>query len=121
MALKRKNVVITTTGSAGSATGSATVGVPNGCARLMAVDIDYGAVPATTDVTVAGDRGTILTVTDANTDKTFYPRVPVQSTAGADLTGRNEEAPIVEGTLTVSLAQADALATAATIGLIFDI
>jgi hypothetical protein len=45
----------------------------------------------------------------------------VQSTAGADLTGRNEEAPIVEGTLTVSLAQADALATAATIGLIFDI
>lgn len=121
MSLKRKTAVITTTGSAGSATGSATIAVPNGIARLVAVDIDFGAVPATTDTTIAADRGTVLTVTNSNTDKTYYPRVPVQVAAGTDLAGRGEEPPIVEGTVTVSLAQADALATAATIGLVFDV
>jgi hypothetical protein len=121
MALKRVTLPITTTGSAGSATGSAVTPVPNGVARLIAVDIDFGAVPATTDTTIAADRGTVLTVTNSNTDKTYYPRVPVQVAAGTDLAGRGEEPPIVEGTVTVSLAQADALATAATIGLVFDV
>lgn len=122
MALKRVNLPITTTGSAGSATGSATTGVPGGVARLVAVDIDFHAsTPATADTTVAADRGTVLTVTNSATDKTYYPRVPVQSAAGADIAGRGEEPPIVEGTVTVSLAGADALATAATVGLIFEV
>ena len=121
MALKRKNVAITTTGSAGSATGSGTIAVPNGVARLVAVDVDFGSVPATTDTTITADRGTVLTITNSNTDKTYYPRVPVQTSAGADVVGRAEEAPVVEGTLTISLAQADAASPAATIGVIFEI
>lgn len=122
MALKRINLPITTTGSAGSAAGSATAGVPGGVARLIAVDIDFNAsAPATTDTTIAADRGTILTVTNSATDKTFYPRVPVQVAAGTDLAGRGEEPPIVEGTVTVSLAGSNALDPAATVGLIFDV
>ena len=66
--------------------------------KVMAIGLVYDAgSDAGTDVTIttAGDivaAQTLLTATDNNTSKWFYPRVPVEDATGTDVTydGTNE-------------------------------
>ena len=77
-------------GSAGSATANSTTAEPI-CGELYGVYIRYNdSPPATTDVTIATEAAgaappavTLLSLTDANTSGWFYPRIGVQTTAGA--------------------------------------
>lgn len=85
--IRTELVSVTTTGSNGSAAGSATSHILTG--RLIAVYIDYTNQPSTTDVTIATVNApvrTLLTITDANTDAWFYPRVQVHGVTGTALT-----------------------------------
>lgn len=98
---------ITVAGSAGSATGSTTIGPVNGL--LCAVYVDYTDQPATADLTLAqaAPAHTFLTITDNGTDRWAYPRLLVQSTAGANLTAIYDRVPL-DGYVTASIAQGDA-------------
>jgi len=108
-------IKVTTTGSAGSATGSAQSGfdLPSGSV-IDAIGINYnGAAPATTDVTIAEAEGlaqTLLTVTDNATDGTYYPRHALHDTTGVDSGQIGIFA--VEGPISVSVAGCDALTNA---------
>lgn len=105
--IDRIRLTATVTGSAGSATGSAATGRPI-FGRVRAVYVDYTSQPATTDVTIkaTGPDQPILTLTNANTDGWFQPRVLSDDTSGADLTGVYDTI-TVSGPLSVSVAQGD--------------
>lgn len=114
--IKHERVRVTTTGSAGSATGSATT-ADEFHGFLHKVRIDYHAsAPATTDLTLVETEAaslTLLTLTNNNSDGTYLPREAVHDNAGTGVTYDGtrpiyERSP-VSGHLTVSLAQADAL------------
>lgn len=112
---------VTTTGSNGSATGSATsTQVINGL--LVAVYVDYTTQPSTTDVTIAtlgkgpAPAQTLLTVTDSNTDAWYYPRAALHSTAGAALLYASGGTAVtgylpIDDHVTVSVAQGDSAKT----------
>lgn len=103
-------VSITTTGSAGSATGSAVTSALSGF--LLDVHLAYhDDAPGTTDVTVALDEpdlGTILTASDTATDALYSPRTQGCDSAGAGITGLYTNFPL-NGKLAVSVAGSDAL------------
>lgn len=109
---------IDTSGSSGSATGSATIAVP-AWGYLEWIYIDYHAsAPATTDVTIAHagtpPGGNILVRSDSKTDGIFYPRGAACDAAASAIT--NSAVRIsVGGSVTVSIAQCDALTGAATV------
>jgi len=78
---------VTTTGDAGSATGSAELGFPvRGV--VDAVKVDYHAdAPATTDILVSESTGLaqeILDLDDTKTDGTYYPRHSLHDTDGTE-------------------------------------
>jgi hypothetical protein len=101
-------IKITTTGSAGSATGSATTPILDGI--LFDVFIDYHAsAPATTDVTIsfANGQGDLLTVSDNNADASYPLLQEAKDSSGNALGVYTQYA--LNGKLTVSVAQADAL------------
>lgn len=110
-AILSQTVRVTTTGSAGSATGSATSTAMHGF--LLDAYLNYHAsAPATTDVTIAHvdpTMGNVLVVTDANTDARFVPRETVQTTAGATSDPDGYDRIALNGKITVSVAGADAL------------
>jgi len=87
-------VAVTTTGEAGSATGSANSETING--EIHAVHIDYNAsAPDTTTVDideVGGAARKILDKAASKTDVTHYPRVAVEDNTGTGVTydGSNE-------------------------------
>lgn len=100
---------VTTTGSAGSATGSAVSEVPIR-GYLESIKTDFTTAAATTDVTITETLNlgrTLLTLTDKNTDRVDYPRYPVQGNTGSDIAGVYTRAYIDWTTITVSVAQAD--------------
>jgi hypothetical protein len=111
-------VAVTTSGSAGAATANVNTGAIRGTIR--AFQVDYVSMPATTDVTITEVGGlgrTLITLTNANTDKTVYPlgQAGLIGT-GADITG--VYAPVhISGALNIAVAQADA----GTINFIFDV
>ena len=113
--MEQHTVTVTVTGTAGSATGSGTTTVPV-YGTLYAVHLDYTDQAATCDVTVtAGSPAqTLLTVTNANTDAWFYPRVQADTDTGSAITGWYDEAPVC-GYVTVSVAQSDAGSVVATL------
>jgi len=108
--VKSYALTVTTTGVAGSATGSA-VTSERIEGYLLDVYLNYHAsAPATTDVTCKQtDRSdSFLVVTDNLTDGRYTPRVQVCDAAGAAVAGVYDLY-WINGTITVSLAQADAL------------
>lgn len=114
MAYREYRVNVTTTGSAGSAAGTGDT-IPL-FGELISVHLDYHAsAPATSDVTIAelgGAARTFLTRTNTATDGTFYPRVLLDDTAGADLTAVYGAFAVAGHALRVSIAQCDALTDA---------
>jgi len=112
------SVSITTTGSAGSATGSGTVECQAGW--LAFVKLDYHAsAPATTDVTLTqtAEPTAILTATDTATDQISVPTLGAITTANAAVT--NSHMPLwIHGDVAVAVAQSNALtgAVVVTIG-----
>lgn len=84
-----EKLTITTTGSAGSATGNATT-EHTYSGRLAAVGLDYHAsAPASTVVViseVSGQKRTLFTAPASATDVTFYPTVQLCGPTGTALT-----------------------------------
>jgi hypothetical protein len=107
-------VPVTTTGSAGSASGSATTRLLRG--ELLDVFLDYHGAPATSDVTIAyGLRGgTILAVANANTDALIAPRQKLVDNANAAIADSHAPFPL-DQPLTISVAGADAADPAVTV------
>lgn len=105
-------LAVTTTGTAGSATGSATSETLFG--ELLDVYLDFHAsAPGTTDTTIAYATrgGNILVVTDSATDVLIAPRQKVVDNANSAITNSHDRF-FLNGPITVSLAQADALTNA---------
>ena len=102
-----QQVVITTTGGAGAATGSGTTVPIKGF--LLDVFLDYdAAAPATTDVTITDPVfGDLVVKSDNNADIKLVPRAQICDVAAAN-TGLFDLIPI-NSALTISVAQADAL------------
>jgi len=109
------SLAITTTGGAGTATGSGTVPVVPG--ELAFVKIDYdGTAPGTTDVTITqtAEPTALLTVTNSATDQINCPRLACVTTANGAIT--NSHAPLyIHGAVSVSVAQCDAITDAVTV------
>lgn len=118
MQLRVYSKAITTTGSAGAATGSGTI-IFEKAGYLEWVYYDFHAsAPATTDVSTAfaatPPGGTIFTSTSSTTDVLQFPRGAAVNTAGTAIT--NSSVLIaVSGSVTVSIAQCDALTDAVTV------
>lgn len=113
---------ITTTGSAGSATGSATnygkdvdSGAPIPSGFVMAYYVDFTTMPPTTDVTISrvlpnGATAAMLTLTDKNTDGYYPVKEASYSTAGIVSTTDLIYPYTANGQFAVSVAQGDAVA-----------
>lgn len=104
---------VTTTGSAGSASGSATTAalVPG---FLLDIYLDFNAsAPATTDVTIsyASRGGNLLVVTNSATDALIAPRQKLVDNTNTAIT--DSHAPFaLDDRITVAVAQSDALTDA---------
>jgi hypothetical protein len=113
-------IPVTTTGSAGSAAGTADSATPvRGTIQGIALDYD-GAAPATTDVTITEVGGlgrTILTLTNVNADGIYFPQQQISDNAGV---AKTFYAPfyIDWQKIRVTVAQADALAPAVTVSIV---
>lgn len=119
--IRSVQVTVTTTGSAGAATGSATVGFVG---SILSIFLNHHAsAAATTDTTIAYTTvgGNILAVTDSNTDATYYPRAGAVDNTGSAIT--NSFVPyVLDGTqtITVSSAQNDALTAALVATIVYE-
>lgn len=111
-----ETISVTTTGSAGSATGESSSARIRGL--FYKIKLDYHAsAPATTDVviTTEDDDGntidTILTITNNEVDATYSPTTPTHDNVGA-LTGDRVLQDIPLGTIKVAVSGCDALTDA---------
>ena len=101
-----ESVTVTTAGGgAGTSTGSGTLDLRG---RILSIDLNHSAGAATTDTTIAGPgtAETIWTLVNSVTDKTIRPRAVVVDNANAAITNAWDYFD-VDGTVTVSLAQAN--------------
>ena len=117
MTIEKHELAVSTTGSAGSATGSGILTVPY--AELLALYVDYHAdAPATTDLTISSPGNpasvTLLTLTNVNNDGWYYPKVQQQDSSGSAVSGGYSH-PLVHGSLLASLAGCDPLSNAVVI------
>ncbi len=127
--IKTQQIKVTTTGSAGSATGA---GITDSAVtgKILALYINYHAsTPATADLTITERKGstdiqTIWTETNSTTDVVRYPNTPAQDNAENAVTydGTNEiYIPFVtDSKIRASLAQADALTDAVVVEVRYD-
>ena len=119
-------IAVTTTGNAGSATGSAKTDNPV-YGYVLGIHVNYHAsAPATTDLDLtelaldqSTDRRTLLDLDDTNTDGMYYPAVEVQDSAGSGV-GSYWPVFIAGRYLQVALAQCDALTNAVVVTIIMD-
>lgn len=104
-------VSVTTSGTAGAATGSGTSIPING--ELLDIYLDYEATaPATTDVTISESTfGTIMVRSDSATDGRFAPRMVTHGPTASALTWYDRY-PLKDSVITVSLAQCNAITNA---------
>jgi len=110
------SAAITTTGAAGSATGSGTVAAAPGELAFVKLDYHASAPGATTDVTLTqtAEPTAILTNTDSATDTIVCPRLSCVSTANAAIT--DSHAPLyIHGPVSVAVAGCNALTAAVTV------
>lgn len=108
--IREVTMTVTTTGAAGSATGTA-VTTESFEGFLLEVYLNFHASsPATIDTTLkqTGASDNILVITSSNTDALYAPRRSLVTGAGAAITDGQDLIPIA-GTLTLSVAQGDAL------------
>lgn len=113
MAIRQKSVVVTTTGSDGSAEGTGYTEPI--CGKILAVHLDFSSgQAATTDTTITTTKAPVRTIhveTDSATDVWRQPRIPVHDTAETALTYDGTR-PIVDtipiaDIVKVAVAQAD--------------
>lgn len=107
MAIEQEIVTVTTTGSAGSASGAGAT--PGMSGFLLDIYLDYTGQPATTDVTIAYDEpdsGNILVVSNNATDGLYAPRKQVCDAAGAAVAGAYDLLPL-NGKLSIAVDQGD--------------
>ena len=111
------SVAVTTTGSAGAASGTATLTTPGGWIEWLYYDF-HASAPATTDVAVAyadtPPGGTIHTITDSATNVMVFPRATCVTYANAAITNSYTRWPAGEP-FTVSVSHADALTACVTV------
>lgn len=110
--ISQVRIPVTTTGSAGSATGTASSGAINGLLYDLYVKYHASAPAGTTDVTISETGGaarTFLTLTNTATSGSKPVRIPaVDATGAANSTADHAHA--LGGTsITVTVAQSDAL------------
>lgn len=104
--MQRRQVEVTTTGAAGTSTGSADLQV-GGAFRISSIRLDYTSEPATTDVAITdGTDNPIITVSNNSTDKIVYPRLPAQKGDGTNST-LTEVAPVVMDKIHIDVQQGD--------------
>ena len=112
MAIKREVVRVTTTGSAGSASGSATTTAIVG--ELLQIYLNFhGSAPATTDTTItaATDGYTVWAATNTVTDVLIAPAVAPVNASNSAITNAHRPMAVADR-LTIALAQCDALTDA---------
>lgn len=118
--IRKRAIPVTTTGSAGSATGTATLslGRPG---LLMGLSVDFSAsAPATTDLTVKADNASGLTLFAVSNTATDVAQTPVlhgaKDEAGAAIAETSAQAFAMFSTgIYVDVAQSVALAPAVTV------
>lgn len=127
MGFLRETITVTTTGSAGSATGSTDSG-GRIKGRVLAVVLNFHAdAPSTTDTTVKtkGTHGAsynVLVVSNSATDNYFVPRCEAVDNTGLSIVAGNpQEAFLVDDVLTVAIAQSDALTGAVTADILYEL
>ncbi len=128
--IRSERVAVTTTGSAGSATGAENTTQPIS-GKILKIRFDYHAsAPASTDVTItervgSTDWETICTETDSATDVTRYPRKAVEDNAESAVTydGTNEiyEPYVVDDYVRVAVAQSNALTNAVVVTIFYEV
>ena len=105
-----ETITVTTTGGAGSATGTTVSTALYGF--LLDVFVDFHAsAPATTDTTLLYEdpsNGQILGISNSATDNFFAPRKQACDSSAAAITGIYDLY-VLNGTLRVNVAQSDAL------------
>lgn len=115
--MKSYIIPVTTTGAAGSATGTASAAVQAGL--LIALEVVYASAPATADVTitevVAGVTRTLLTKSNNATSFTWRPLVLGQDNTGANVAAWYIPDVVFGGFLTVTVAQSDAVTNNVTV------
>lgn len=107
-------IPVTTTGTAGAATGSATSGLIRGA--ILDINLDFHAsAPATTDTTIAYAvaGGNIWARSDSAVDAQVAPRITCVTNANVAITNSYDYF-VVNGAITITLAQCDALDPAVT-------
>jgi len=127
--IREEIISVTTTGSAGAATGATNSGSAI-VGRILAIYFDYHAsTPNTADVTVTErvgtvDRQTICVETDSTTDVMRYPRRAVEDNAENTVTydGTNEiyEPYVTVGQIRVAVAGGDALTAAVVVHIYYE-
>lgn len=120
--LKRERLTVTTAGSTGSASGSATTSaIVRG--EIMRIDVDYGSLTTTTDITITQANelvsAPIVAKQNSATDATYYPSV-ILTDNGATSRTFDGTRPVVRpfpvnDLLSVSVAQTTAATPAITI------
>jgi hypothetical protein len=98
MTVVKRTGIVTTSGSAGSATGSKYLDF-SGIGRIHGLRIEYTGQPATCDVTLADHRanfGTVFQKLNSNTNSSHYPVAPASKSADATASTATEVPPIAE-------------------------
>jgi hypothetical protein len=121
MTIRTVKVAVTTTGSAGAATGTAYSDRPlNGTVRQIRVDWSASA-PATSDIDVVGESDadhpqvTLYDKDDANSDVWVYPKVQSTDVAGAAIANEYQFLALSGQRIKVVVGQCDALDPAVTV------
>ncbi len=111
-AIQTVRLAVTTTGTAGTATGSTTSETLFGFVLDIYLDFN-AAAPATTDTTIAyaGRGGNILAVANSATDALIAPRIKTVDNANVAITNSFDRF-VLNDAITVSLAGCDALTDA---------
>lgn len=113
---------VTTTGSAGSATGSGTITGLRGVLARLVINWHADAPAGTSDLTIVetwdGGSRTLYTKSNAVTDVDLVPQVAASDNTGTAITGAYGYVALIGGTITVTVAQSDALTNCAIVTLV---